>query len=218
MNKIDIKNLKKSYGIDEVFKGLNLTIDKNGMFAIMGSSGSGKSTLLNIIGTLDNIYEGKVNINGINLKKMSERERTDLRKNKIGFIYQFHYLINSLNVLDNIILPSRLISSNINESKKKALKLMDMLGIVHIKDRMPSNISGGEKQRVAIARALINDPSIILADEPTGNLDSDNSLSIANVLKNISRDMDKTILLVTHDEQISKLADKIFKIEKGVIL
>lgn len=217
MNKILITNLQKNYGIDSVFKKANLDISKNGMFSIMGSSGSGKSTLLNIAGTLDNIYEGSVNINGINLKDMNEKDKCNFRKKEIGFVYQFHYLINSFNVLDNILLPSRLISSNINKSTKRALELLDMLGIIHIKDKVPSNISGGEKQRVAIARALINDPNVLLADEPTGNLDSDNSLSVAKMLKQISKDMNKTILLATHDETISKLSDKIFKIESGII-
>ena len=211
---IKITNLKKSYSEEKVLKGINLTLD-NGLVIIQGSSGSGKSTLLNILGTLDTQYEGSVEIGNKELKELKEGEKNLFRRQHMGFIFQFHHLINDLTILDNILLPSKL---GKEDKIEEAHELAKEFGIEHILNKQPVNTSGGERQRTALARALINNPNIIFADEPTGNLDNENSLKVAKLFKKISKDMGKLVIIATHDMIFTDFADQSFKIKDGLCL
>lgn len=217
------KGLRKSYanGLEklEVLKGINLEIKKNEFLAVQGPSGAGKSTLLHILGGLDNPTAGEVLFEGIDLYNLSESKRANFRNTKIGFVFQFYHLLPELNVLENIILPG-LIKSwwERKETSDYAESILDNLGLAARATHKPNELSGGEQQRVAIARALINKPRLLLCDEPTGNLDSTNGQNILNLLKKLNRQDKTTVVLVTHDNDIAKNADRTVYLKDGTIV
>lgn len=219
---IRLKNIKRIYGEDiktTVLKGIDLEIEAGTFNAIIGQSGSGKSTLLNIVGTLDKASEGEVFINGINIKKLSKKELAILRNKEIGFVFQFHHLLPEFTAIENIMMPA-LIDGKLKtkDIKERAEMLLDKVGLLQIKNSKVSNMSGGQQQRVAIARALMNNPSLILADEPTGNLDSDTTMEIYKLLRGINKEFGTTFLIITHDDRVANLADRIIEIDSGRIV
>lgn len=217
---IYVNDLKKTYINGklsvEVLKGINLKIDKGEFVSIMGPSGSGKSTFLNILGCLDVLSNGEYILDNINIKNMSDDELSTVRCEKIGFVFQAYNLLPKLNSIENVQLPAIYKGTNKSESLKKAEELLDLVGL---KDRMhhkPNELSGGQKQRVAIARSLINDPAIILADEPTGNLDSKSSEEILKIFRKLN-DNGVTIVMVTHEEDVARYSKRIVRLKDGKI-
>lgn len=221
MSKIlELKNINKTYkGTSEtlhILKDLDLVINEGEFVSIIGKSGSGKSTLLNVIGLLDSIDEGEIYIHGEKVDR-TNHQKIDLLKNRdIGFVFQFHYLLPEFTALENVMLPALL--NNFNDKKnieEKAKKILDSVGLKERYNHKPNQLSGGEKQRVAIARALINDPKIILADEPTGNLDEETSNEIHNLFKKINRENNQTIIVVTHSRELANITDKRYSVKNG---
>lgn len=211
---IKLVDIFKGYGGTEVLKGINLNI-KNGEFvSIMGPSGSGKSTLLNIIGAMDNPDRGKVVIDEVDISNFNEEELTDFRKKNIGFIFQFFNLFNNLTVYENVLIP--LLIGGVDR-EKEIKEILSMLGIGDKLNKFAHQLSGGEQQRVAIARAIIKQPKIILADEPTGSLDTANGEKILNILKEFNHQYNITIVMVTHNQEIAKYTDRIIHIRDGII-
>ena len=197
----------------EIFKNLNLTIYPGEMVALLGPSGSGKSTLLNCIGLLDKFVSGKFKILNKDYSLLTESEITNIRLNDIGFVFQNHRLFPEFSALENIIIPSLIKNIPFDEAKKKAIQILTYLNLEHRINHRPAKLSGGESQRVAIGRALSNNPKFILADEPTGNLDKDNTLLIFNILKKITLDTEKSCIIATHNNFLAEKMDRIFLIE-----
>ena len=214
---IEVKNIHKSFGDLEVLKGVNLTVQKGEIVAIVGKSGAGKTTLLQIIGTLDQPTQGEVLINGERLMTKGEKELAAFRNKHIGFIFQFHQLLPEFTALENVCIPAMIAREKESDYKARAVQLLTELGL---KDRMnhkPNELSGGEKQRVAAARALMMKPDIILADEPTGSLDTQNKKELSELLLQLRKEYGQTILLVTHDKELAGIADRTIEIVDGVI-
>ncbi|MCF2643410.1 ABC transporter ATP-binding protein [Roseburia hominis] len=220
MNVLEAKELVKIYGKNEAavtaLKGVNLAVEKSEFVAIVGTSGSGKSTFLNMIGGLDKPTSGTVTINGQNLEELTTEELTIFRRRNIGFIFQQFNLVPMLNVWENIVLPIQLDGNEIDEQYVD--EIVRMLGLEEKLNTAPVNLSGGQQQRVAIARALAAKPSIILADEPTGNLDSKTSQDVLGLIKITSQKFNQTIVMITHNEEIAQMADRIIRIEDGLIV
>ena len=220
MDILNIVNVKKEYANgDKILYALNdvsFTVTKGEFIAIVGPSGSGKSTLLHIIGGIDQPNSGKVCINETDIASLKSDKMTVFRRKNIGIVYQFYNLIPTLNVVDNITLPALLDKRKVD--KEKLNELIKLLKLDNRKAAMPSQLSGGEQQRVSIGRALINEPSILLADEPTGNLDSTASKEIIDIFKYYNKEYNQTILLVTHDEKIAEQADRIIRLKDGKII
>lgn len=218
---IELKNVSKTYQMDEVkvvsLDNVSLKICKTDFVSVMGPSGAGKSTLLNMIGALDRPTSGKVLIDGIDLSKLNDSEIAKVRGQKIGFVFQFFNLYPTLTALENIELPMIIMEKDSIERKKRAMELIELVGLKHVAEHLPAQLSGGERQRVAIARAIANDPSFILADEPTGNLDSKNGHEIMTLFSELNK-KDKTVVIVTHDEDIASHAKEIIKIKDGKIV
>lgn len=220
MSILQVTELKKYYGTEpnmtKALDGVSLTINEGEFVAIVGTSGSGKSTLLNMMGGLDNPTSGKVEVRGKELSKLNDEQLTIFRRRNIGFIFQNYNLVPVLNVYENIVLPVELDGDSVDP------KFMDdVVGMLALKDKlnnMPNNLSGGQQQRVAIARALVSKPAIILADEPTGNLDSRTSSDVLGLLKVTSSKFNQTIVMITHNNEIAQLADRIIRIEDGRIV
>ncbi|WP_456455707.1 ABC transporter ATP-binding protein [Thermovibrio sp.] len=219
---IRAENLKKVYKTpsDQVWalKGVNLSLRKGEFSLLMGASGSGKSTLLHILGTLDSPTEGKVLFKGRDLFSLSERELASFRNRKVGFVFQFHYLINELSLLENVMAPLLIRGEDFNSSKKRAEEMLKIVGLGHRLSHRPFEVSGGEKQRAAVARALVGNPEVVLADEPTGNLDSKSSLSVISLMKELNRELGTTFLIATHNLELETYADCIYFIKDGVIV
>ena len=220
-NVIELKNINKIYGTSvktQVLHNINLNIEEGSFNSIIGQSGSGKSTMMNIIGTLDQPTSGEVFINGKRADLMKKNELSELRNQTIGFIFQFHYLLPEFTALENVLMPFRIQDENISkEIRDRADELMNLVGLEKVKNNLATNMSGGQQQRTAIARALMNNPKIILADEPTGNLDSDSTENIYNLLRDINEKMKTTFLIITHDRKIAEKADRIIEIRDGKI-
>lgn len=202
----------------EVLKGLNLTIDEGEYVSIMGSSGGGKTTLLKILGMMEPFTEGKLYFKGRDAAELWKDELADIRRREIGFVFQDFYLMDSLSVGENIMVPMMLDKAPAKETREKMYGLAKRFGVEKLMEKSPRELSGGEKQRVAIGRALINDPEIIMADEPTGNLDVKSSRRLMETFDDINKEMKKNIILVTHDPKIARCSDKIFFIDDGVIV
>jgi len=213
-------NLKKSYleviGKLEVLKGLNLEVNSGEMIAITGESGSGKSTLLHLLGMLDKPDEGEIFYSG---KKISVHDKNvnEFRNKRIGFVFQFHYLLEDFSAEENVAMPMFLATKNFKKSVKEAQKLLEKLNMFERKEHYPNQLSGGEQQRVAVARALINNPEIIFADEPTGNLDAKHSNELMELLIKFNKINGQTFVIVTHNQDIAKVVDKHFVLENGVL-
>ncbi|WP_300367758.1 ABC transporter ATP-binding protein [Brachyspira sp.] len=215
---IKIENLKKTYigpPKVEVLKSLNLNIYKNEILAITGESGSGKTTLLNLIGGIDNITDGSIDISGNNIGKMNEAQLAHFRNSSLGYVFQFHNLLGEFSAIENVMIPSLMLKYNKKEARQKAENLLEIVGL---KDRIEHRIgelSGGEAQRVAIARALINKPSVVLADEPTGNLDKKNAELVRELLWNMTKQSNASLIIVTHSVSIADMADRKLRLEYG---
>ena len=222
-NVVELKQIDKIYGQQtknptQVLFDLSLAIEESSFTSIIGQSGSGKSTLLNIIGTLDKATSGEVLINGKRTQDMSKDELSNLRNEMIGFIFQFHYLLPEFTALENVLMPYRISKKPIDDKvMSRANDLLDIVGLKDRKNNLAINLSGGQQQRVAIARALINQPKIILADEPTGNLDSDTTEQVYDLLREINQKYKTTFIIITHDRHIAEKADRIVEIKDGRI-
>ena len=220
-NIIEMKNIDKVYGQvlkTQVLNNVNLSFQEGTFNSIIGASGSGKSTLLNIMGTLDKPTNGEIYIDGIRTDTMKKNQLADLRNKTIGFIFQFHYLLPEFTALENVLMPFMIGNSKPSkEIKERANELLDLVGLSKVKNNMSTNMSGGQQQRTAIARALLNNPKIVLADEPTGNLDSESTESIYNLLRDINEKMKTTFIVITHDNRIAEKADRIIEIKDGKV-
>ncbi|CEQ29713.1 ABC transporter ATP-binding protein [[Clostridium] sordellii] len=220
MKILESKNLKKYYGKGEnlvkALDGIDISINKGEFVAIVGTSGSGKSTLLHMLGGLDRAIEGKIIIENNDIFNMNDEELTIFRRRNVGFIFQSYNLVPILNVYENIVLPIELDGCKIDE--KYINEIIDILGLTSKVNELPNNLSGGQQQRVAIARALATKPSIILADEPTGNLDSKTEQDVLGLLKITSQKFSQTIIMITHNEQIAQMAERIIRIEDGKVV
>ena len=215
---IELKLIDKSYGNQKILDKISLNIKKGEFISIVGPSGAGKTTLLNIIGTIedfDKSEESEFLINSQDITKLSDKNLSKFRNDNIGFVFQFHQLLPELTVEENILLPTMIKGDDKDSSDKYFIELISILGIDGILNKYPNSISGGERQRAAVARAMINKPSILLADEPTGNLDSKNEEEIISLFKTVNKDLGVTIVLVTHNHNFSKLADKSFTLKDG---
>lgn len=221
-NIIEIKDLEKTYVSKgeslTVLKDLSFSIEEGTRTAIVGSSGNGKSTLLNIISGIDNATSGFVKVGKYELSKMTEKDLCKYRSEFIGLVFQFHYLLKDFTALENIFLPAYMAGKNKKIAMEKAESLLQEIGLYGRKNHLPSELSGGERQRVAVARSLINDPKIILADEPTGNLDPENAALISDLLYGVSEKYSKTLVIVTHDIEVAKKAQIIYRLQDKQIL
>lgn len=215
---IRLTGIHKSFGQLEVLKGIDLHIKEGEFVSIVGASGAGKTTLLQIIGTLDTDNEGEVIINGVNIKKLSDKELSAFRNKQLGFVFQFHQLLPEFTALENVCIPGYIARRNNKEVEEKAKELLTKLGLQDRFHHKPNELSGGEKQRVAVARALINDPKLILADEPSGSLDSGNKKELHSLLRKLCNEYGLTILLVTHDNELAETSDRIIEMRDGVIV
>ena len=216
---LEAKDVIKSYvnGNNKlkVLDGIDIKLEEGKIVTIMGKSGSGKSTLLNILSTLDSTDEGMIAINGNDINYYTDDDISYMRNSYIGFVFQFHHLLPDFTVLENILMPSWI---NKKISKKgRALELLDLLGLIMIKDKYPLELSGGERQRVAVLRALINNPKILFADEPTGNLDEKNALILVDLFRQINRDYNVTILLTTHNPDVAAIGDVRYELKSGLL-
>ncbi|MFW5831963.1 MAG: ABC transporter ATP-binding protein [Prolixibacteraceae bacterium] len=210
-------NIKKSFGNLQVLKGIDLEIPKGKIYSIVGASGAGKTTLLQILGTLSRPDEGKIFYNGENISTLSERKLAAFRNKEIGFVFQFHHLLPEFTALENVCIPAFIAKISRKNAEKKALELLDYLGMTDRIGHKPSQLSGGEKQRVAMARALVNNPTVVLADEPSGNLDSANRDELHELLFKLRDDFGQTFIIVTHDDHFAEQSDKIIHIKDGII-
>ncbi|MGB0930756.1 MAG: ABC transporter ATP-binding protein [Chitinophagales bacterium] len=212
-------NIRKAYGNLQVLKGVDIEIQKGEVVSIVGSSGAGKSTLLHILGTLDRPDVGEVTIDGQVINKLSDKNLAKFRNQKIGFVFQFHHLLPEFTALENVCIPAYLMGKNEKEVVKEAHRLLEFLGLNDRVTHKPNELSGGEQQRVAVARALINRPSVLLADEPSGNLDSDNSTDLHQLFFKLRDEFDQTFIIVTHNEQLANMADrKLVMRDGGLVL
>lgn len=215
---IKINDIHKSFGNVEVLKGVDLTIEKGQVACIVGASGAGKSTLLQITGTLDKADKGNIIIDGQDISKLNQKNLAAFRNKRIGFIFQFHHLLPEFTALENICIPAFIAGTSKKEATDKAMQLLDYLNLTERKDHKPSMLSGGEQQRIAVARALINDPAIILADEPSGNLDSQSAKELHQLFFDLRDKSGQTFVIVTHNPQLAEMADKTFTMKDGVII
>lgn len=214
---IQVNNIHKSFGTLEVLKGVSLHVAKGEMVSIVGKSGAGKTTLLQIIGTLDRPTSGDILIDGKSIVAMSDKQLSEFRNRHIGFIFQFHQLLPEFTALENVMIPCLIAGMSQREAAEKAKSLLSQLGLDLRLDHKPAALSGGEKQRVAAARAMIMNPDIILADEPTGSLDEQNKKELAELLLRLQHDFGQTILIVTHDNDLAKISNRIIEITDGTI-
>lgn len=215
---IQTHNIKKTYGNLDVLKGVNLHIGKGEVVSIVGKSGAGKSTLLHIIGTLDSPSSGEISINGQLLNKMKSNALAKFRNEHIGFIFQFHHLLPEFTALENVCIPAFIKKTPEKEAKQRATELLDYLGLAERRDHKPSQLSGGEQQRVAVARALMNQPSVILADEPSGNLDTATSKELHELFFKLRADFNQTFVIVTHNTELANMSDRTLRMQDGLIV
>jgi len=211
-------NIHKSFDTLEVLKGVDLQVSKGEIVSIVGPSGAGKTTLLQILGTLDKPNQGTVKVDGVDLSKMNESEQAAFRNKRIGFIFQFHQLLPEFTALENVMIPALIANQDWKKIKHKAKELLNYLQLGERLEHKPSELSGGEKQRVAVARALINDPKIILADEPSGSLDSKNKEDLHKLLFDLRDKFGLTIVIVTHDKELAALSDRKIEMRDGLII
>lgn len=214
---IDIKGITKSFGSLQVLKGIDLHINKGEVVSIVGPSGAGKTTLLQIIGTLDRPDEGSVVVDGIDVSKLSQRKLSDFRNQHIGFVFQFHQLLPEFTALENIMIPAFIAGKSRKEAKARAEELLDFMGLSERAHHKPAELSGGEKQRVAVARALVNHPAVILADEPSGSLDSHNKAELHRLFFDLRDKFGQTFVIVTHDEGLASITDRTIHLKDGMV-
>ena len=215
---IQTQGITKSFGNLQVLKGIELTINKGEVVAIVGPSGAGKTTLLQIIGTLDTPDNGKLFINETETGKLSEKELAAFRNKNIGFVFQFHQLLPEFTALENVMIPALIAREKASDAEKRAKEILDFMKLSDRMTHKPAELSGGEKQRVAVARALINNPAVILADEPSGSLDTKNKEELHSLFFELRDQMHQTFVIVTHDEQLAANTDRVIHIKDGVVL
>lgn len=212
------KNIGKSYGSLAVLKGVDIEIRPSEVVSIVGSSGAGKTTLLTILGTLDRPSTGEVLFDGVNVTSLSEKKLAAFRNEYIGFVFQFHHLLPEFTAIENVCIPAYIAKHGKKESEARALELLEMLGLRNRADHKPSELSGGEQQRVAVARALINNPKVVFADEPSGNLDSNNANSLHQLFFTLRDHLKQTFVIVTHNEELAGMADRRLMMRDGNIV
>lgn len=215
---IKAKNIHKSFDTLEVLKGVDIEVKKGEIVSIVGPSGAGKTTLLQILGTLDRPDNGEIEVDGINFSQLSEKELAVFRNRHIGFIFQFHQLLPEFTALENVMIPALIAGIDAKAASRKSKELIDYLGLTNRLGHKPSELSGGEKQRIAVARALINKPSLILADEPSGSLDSKNRDELHKLLFDLRDKFGLTLVIVTHDKELALLSDRVIEMKDGKII
>lgn len=213
---IQAKGITKFFGNLKVLKGIDLSVGKAEVVAIVGASGAGKSTLLQILGTLSRPDDGQLLINGIDPFLLNDKKLSAFRANELGFVFQFHHLLPEFTALENVMIPAMIAGKSASEAKEKASELLGIVGLSERLSHKPSELSGGEQQRVAIARALVNSPSVLLADEPTGNLDSATKQEIQDLFLKVRRELEQTIVIVTHDTELANACDRSLKMKDGL--
>ena len=214
---IKLKGITKSFGSLQVLKGIDLDIDKSEIVSIVGPSGAGKTTVLQIMGTLDKPEDGSVEINGTVVSRMKERELAAFRNKNIGFVFQFHQLLPEFTALENVMIPAFIAGVSSKEANERAVKILDFMGLAGRASHKPNELSGGEKQRVAVARALINNPTVILADEPSGSLDMHNKEELHQLFFDLRDRLGQTFVIVTHDEGLARITDRTVHMVDGMI-
>ncbi len=214
---IELRGITKSFGSLQVLKGIDLTIEKGEVVSIVGPSGAGKTTLLQIMGTLDRADAGTVRLNGTDMERLNEKALSAFRNRQIGFVFQFHHLLPEFTALENVMIPTWIAGTPSAEAARKARELLAFLGLAERASHKPAALSGGEKQRVAVARALVNNPAVVLADEPSGSLDSRNKEELHQLFFDLRDKLGQTFVIVTHDENLAKLTDRIVRIADGQI-
>ena len=222
MSIIEVKEVNKSFGkgesLSRILKGASFSVEKGEFVSLMGASGSGKSTMLYLIGGLDRDFEGEISIAGENIVNKKEKDLSRLRLEHIGFVFQFYNLVQNLNVEDNIMLPIKMSKKNTADAKKRLDEILELTGLTAKRKSLPRQLSGGQQQRVAIARAILGEPEILLADEPTGNLDSSSTEEIMQLFRKINKEKNITILQVTHSEHCASFGDRVIELENGKII
>ena len=207
----------KSYGALPILKGVDFHVAKGEIVSLVGASGAGKSTLLHIVGTLDKPDRGTVILNGTDVAALQSKELSAFRNAHIGFVFQFHHLLPEFTALENVCIPAFIKRVGRKDAERRALELLERLGVAHRRDHKPGELSGGEQQRVAVARALVNNPAIVLADEPSGNLDSENATALHQLFVTLRDQLNQTFVVVTHNEELANIADRIVHIKDGII-
>lgn len=215
---IEIRNIKKSYGTLNVLKGIDMTISEKEVVTIVGASGAGKSTLLHILGTLDHPDEGELLYDNVNISSFSSNKLSAFRNNNIGFVFQFHHLLPEFTALENVCMPAWIKGINKKEAEKRAAQLLELMGLKERALHKPNELSGGEQQRVSVARALINNPKIVLADEPSGNLDSHTRNELHKLIFSLRDELGQTFVIVTHDNELAEMSDRQIHLSDGKIV
>lgn len=214
---VRVENIHKSFGVLRVLKGINLEVKEGEIISIVGASGAGKSTLLHIIGTLDKPDQGKVIIQNTSVHDLSEKKLSQFRNHSIGFVFQFHHLLPEFTAVENVAIPAIIGRSSRKEAEKRARELLELLGLAERLTHKPAALSGGEQQRVAVARALVNNPAVILADEPSGNLDSASAYDLHALFFRLRKELNQTFIIVTHNADLADMADRKLRIHDGII-
>lgn len=215
---IQLHDIRKSFGSLQVLKGIDLTINQGEIVSIVGPSGAGKTTLLQIIGTLDRADSGRVLFDGVDVSVYNEKQLSAFRNRHIGFVFQFHQLLPEFSAVENVMMPALIAGASMADARRRAMEMLDFLGLTDRATHKPAELSGGEKQRVAVARALVNRPQVILADEPSGSLDTQNKAELHQLFFDLRREMGQTFIIVTHDEELAATTDRTIRLRDGLIV